>query len=138
MSHFTGSAAYIEFRGVAMNTDYRNFDPDRKIDKTETTAGADTDKSYLPTIRDGTVKMTFVQDNSAAGTAVVRNLYEGAAGTLRWGTEGTATGMPKYECEAFVESLTAGLKYNEATLRDVTWQKTGAWISNYDISGSVW
>lgn len=138
MAHFTGSAAYLEFRGIELNTDYRNFDGDRSIDKSETTAGADTDKSYLPTIRDGTMKMTFVQDSAAAGTAVVRNLYEGAEGTLTWGPQGTATGAPKYSCVAFVESLSTPLKYNEATLRDVTWQKNGEWLLNYDISGSVW
>ena len=138
MAHFAGDAAYIEFAGIELNTDYRNFDGDRSIDKSETTAGADTDKSYLPTIRDGTFKMTFVQDNSASGTAVVGTLYEGSEGTLIWGPEGTATGKPKYSCVAFVESLSTPLKYNEATMRDVTFQKNGSWLLNFEISGSVW
>ena len=138
MAHFTGDAAYIEFAGIELNTDYRNFDGDRSIDKSETTAGADTDKSYLPTIRDGTFSMTFVQDNSASGTAVVGVLYEGSEGTLIWGPEGTATGKPKYSCVAFVESLSTPLKYNEATMRDATFQKNGSWLLNFEISGSVW
>lgn len=137
MAHYTGKDLYIEFAGESFNTDYRSLSVDRQIDTVEVSAGADTDKSYLTTLRDATFSVTYVDEN-ASGTVVNATLYEGAYGTLTWGPEGTASGKPKFSCAAWVTSVTAGLEYATEVTRDVSLQKDGDWIENYDLSGDTW
>ena len=137
MAHYTGKDLYIEFAGVAFNTDYRSLNVDRQIDTVEVSAGADTDKSYLTTLRDATFSVTYVDENGS-GTAINGALYEGAYGTLTWGPEGTASGKPKFSCPAWVTSVSAGLEYATEVTRDISLQKDGDWIENFDLSGDTW
>jgi len=138
MAHFTGKDLYIEFVGTAINSDYRTLNTDNTIDKSESTAGADTEKGYIETIGDATISMDYVLENSAAGTAIDGILYRGNRGTLTWGPEGTAAGKPKYSCVAFVESVSDPVTYNEVQVSSVSFQKDGEWIENFRISGDVW
>lgn len=138
MAHYTGKDLYIEFGGQAVgDSEYRSLSVDRQIDTVEVSAGADTDKSYLTTLRDASFSLTYVDEN-ASGTLVNQALYEGAYGTLVWGPQGTASGKPKFSCAAWVTSVSAGMEYNAEVTRDVSLQKDGDWIENYDISGDVW
>lgn len=137
MSHYTGKNFYSTFDGGVIGTDYRSVSVDRSVDTAEVTAGADTDKSYIPTLRDATGSITLV-DNGVDSAAIYQALYEGAQGTLSWGPEGTATGKPKYTAVVIITSVSTPIEYNAEVIREYSWQKTGAWVDNYDIDASTW
>ena len=58
-NNITGKAAYISWASSAgtidLATDYRSVSIKENIDTAETTAGADTHKTYLPTIKSATI-----------------------------------------------------------------------------------
>lgn len=141
MAHASGSALYMRFihsgGTVVASGNQRAVSWDDSLDLAETTAGADSDKSYIPTLRDGTGSIDLVDDGTA-GSALYQAFYVGNAGTLEWGTHGTATGSPKYSCPIIINSGSRSAEYATEMMRTYGWQKNGAWITNFDILGSTW
>lgn len=141
MAHYVGNGLYAHFvysgGTVVLNTDYRTLDDNRTIENVDTSAGADTWKSHVVTLRDGTIDFTYVDDNSA-GTAIKRALVIGTAGTLVYGPQGTAVGMPKYASPVTVMDVQRPYKFNEAVITTVKFQRNGAPTLDYDSNGDVW
>lgn len=136
MAHYSGQALYVEFAGVDCSADYRALDVSREYKIENTTAGADVDESHILLTRSAEFELTYL-DETAAGTAIQRALYEGAQGTLVYGPQGTAAGLPKFSCSATVTSVSPGYNYDKAVERKVKLVKNGVWLDNYDISGDV-
>lgn len=109
---------------VALNTDYRSFNMSDNIDMAETTAGADTDKTYIATIKDSTIDWSGLYQSK--GTALETALAVGTGGTLVVYPEGTASGYPVINYPAIVSSYKKAVPYNEVIAIDVTFQKNGA------------
>lgn len=124
-SRAVGSAAYISFNGVAVQADYRAFNVEETIDTVDKTAGSETDKSYIPTLKDGTAELVYAYAGSA-GTAISTNFQVGTQGTLLYGAEGTATGKPKGGwANAIVVGHSKPMAYNDLIVRTVKFQKSG-------------
>ncbi len=136
MAHYTGKNLYLSFGGTVLSGDQRTVSWDYTVDTVDVSAGADSDRDYLATLKDATISATFL-DNSTAGSALRRACYVGGTGELIIGPEGTATGKPKYACVALVTSFKPEYPYDGEVLFDVGWQRCGAWTSNYEDSGSV-
>lgn len=75
------------------------------IETVDTTAGADTVRTYLGTFKSATASVSMVDQTNAAGTATA--LDAGVRGTLIIGPEGTATGKRKIT----FPSMSQGAKY---------------------------
>lgn len=126
MAGFTGSALYCAFDSVVLDTDYRSFGPNEEIGIVDQSAGADTARTYLTTLTDGTASITIVvqsDDTTTWGAVAV-----GTEGTLEWGEEGTTAGNMKHTVNAIVTSRDKSIDYNDLVVADISFQYSGAVI----------
>lgn len=124
MAGITGSALYLKFGSTALNTDYRAFGPSEEIGIVDQSAGADTARTYLTTLEDGTASSTIViqsEDTTTWGAVDI-----GTEATLEWGEEGTAAGKPKHTANAIVTGRAKSVDYADLVVADITWQFSGA------------
>lgn len=110
MGEYTGSAlvaSFVHSAGtVVLNTDYRTLSTEPTIGLVDASAGSDTNRTYLTTLKDG--KYTWTGVAQSAGTLLENALLEGTGGTLIIGREGTASGKPKESCPV----ISLGAKFN--------------------------
>lgn len=132
MAEYSGKDLYISYAGVTISGDQRTFSVSRASDTIETTAGADTSKSYIPRLTDASGSFNLLETTGTGGTAIYAALVEGSQGTLIFGPEGTASGKPKYECVAIITGADKSAPYADVVTRTYSWQKTGDWITDYD------
>lgn len=137
MAHYTGKDLYVSFGGTAIDGDQRSFDVSRTSDTAESSAGSDTDKSYLATLNDASGSMEILCDNTE-GTAIKQILYEGNTGELLWGQEGTASGKEKYGCSIIITGVDESNPYADVAMYTFNWQKNGTWTYDYRSLGSTW
>ena len=132
MTAYTGSALdvkWIDGSGtVTISGDQTILDYTPSIDLVDQTAGADTNKTYLTTLKDGKASMTALLQAGTAngGTLTFSRLAEGSSGTIVWSPEGTAATKPKYTMAAI--SMGAGFSYpfdNRVEVK-VDFQQNGA------------
>lgn len=121
MTVLTGLDYYLEYDGVAIKGDYRNFDPGFEFDTVEGTAGGDTVRNYVPTLIKVEPSGTFIVDNNAAGIAIRAVLKEGNDGNLVWGPEGNATGKPKWGVACNISKAQVSATYDAEQEIEVTW-----------------
>ena len=124
MTTFTGKSLYLSFGGTVLQADYRSFEPNFSMGLEDASAGSDAGVTRLTTLKDGSASLTM--RSVAGGTALLAILTEGAAGTLTWAPEGTASGKPSNSVVAVVESLSESLGYNSVTEWSVTFQQNDA------------
>lgn len=137
MAKYTGTALYVTYGGTVLTGEHRKFDWDYKGDVDDVTAGADVDKEYITTHRDASGSMMIV--DTGTDMAGIRSvLYPLNSQTLIFAPNGTATGMPKYQCEAILTDVKSGYPYDGHTEIEFSWQKTGAWTANYELLGSTY
>lgn len=122
----TGTAAYLAFGGVVLDTDYRSFSAAEEIGLVDQSAGADLNRTYLSELKDGTASESIVIQGGTAGTAVWTAVAPGTAGTLEWGQEGTAANLPRSYVWAFVKSRERKMEYADLIVADIVWQFSGA------------
>ncbi len=121
--------SWIHSGGTAiLNGDYKTAEYKPSIDLLDQSAGADTNKTYVGHLKDGTWSLSgLIQDGTAVGgTVTLSTLIEGASGTLIVGPEGTAAGKPKITTPCI--SLGVNQKYQYAGLSEwsVELQQNGA------------
>lgn len=136
-NRYSGDALYISWRGTAVQADYRSFSPDESMDTADVTAGADVDRSHVPTLRSVSFSLELMQTVGSAGSAIRAQFATGLQGTLIYGPEGTAAGKPKYSCLATVTAYSVDHTYDDAVTMSVTLERNGAWIANFEHLGSV-
>ena len=128
MAEFSGSALVVKWVTTAgtvdLSGDYRTLNLDPSINMIEATAGSDTDKVYLPSVKDKKVSYTGVFQS--AGTATEDALVEGTYGTLTIQPEGTATGKRKYTIPAYAQGGKFNWKYNDIVEINCDFQGSGA------------
>src|SRR5689334_12915183 len=98
MARHIGKNAVIQFGSTVLTPDYRTFKQAGSADLIETTAGADSIKSYIVGATDGGVDLEMVKD----GTTIWNAVAPGTEGTLSIGSEGTTGGLPKTSGKAVV------------------------------------
>lgn len=118
---------------VTLNGDYTKFDVERSIDLIDATAGNSLDKEYINGVKDGTAKVTFA-DTGTSGSAVAAAVVEGTAGSLIYGSQGTATGKPKGGFVAIVKSHKFSEPYDDMVTLEIEFQKNGAMLFDYGSS----
>jgi hypothetical protein len=124
MAGITGSALYLTFGGVVLDTDYRSFSDSEEIGTVDQSAGADTNRTYLTTLKDGTASATIVVQSG--DTATWAAVVPGTGGTLNWAPEGTTAGDPKSYVWAIVTSREKSMEYADLVVADISWQFSGA------------
>jgi len=108
---------------VDLNTDFRTLSINPNIDLAETTAGADTDKTYIATIKDATIEWSGLYQSK--GTALMNALEAGTGGTLIIYPEGTASGYPKETYPAIAMGAKINVPYADVVEISCTFQKNG-------------
>lgn len=128
-NNVTGSAAYISWASTAgtvnLATDYRSVSIKEGVDTAETTAGADTHKTFLPTIKSASIDYQGLFP--AGGTALYNALAAGVQGTLTVAPEGTAAGKVSKAYPAISMGATFDTPYSDVVTVNVTFQSNGAW-----------
>lgn len=127
-----GKNGYISFQGTAIHADYRSFEVEMTLDTVEKSAGSEGSKSYIPTLKDGTAKLTYAYTGTE-GSSYTSLLALGESGTLLWGPEGDEEGKPKGGVEAIVIAQGKPMTYNDLITRTVTFQFTGDLLFDDDL-----
>lgn len=128
-NNVTGKDAVINWiwTGGTVNlaTDYRSISVKESVDTAETTAGADTYKTYLATIKSASIDYAGLFP--AGGTALNAALAAGNGGTLYYAPEGTASGKMTKSYPAISLGATFETPYADVVAVNVTFQANGAW-----------
>jgi len=123
MAGITGSGLYLKFGDTVLDTDYRAFSPSEEIGVVDQSAGSDTSRTYLTTLKDGKASVTIVIQ--AGDTTTWGAVDIGTEATLEWGEEGTDAGDPKHTVNAIVTSREKSMEYADLIVADVAFQYSG-------------
>jgi hypothetical protein len=132
MTAYTGSALdvkWIDGSGtVTISGDQTILDYTPSIDLVDQTAGADTNKTYLTTLKDGKASLTaYLQAGTASGgTLAFSRVYEGAVGTIIYSPEGTAATKPKYTLPVIAMGAAFSYPFAGNVEAKVDFQQNGA------------
>ena len=110
---------------VNLATDYRSVSVKENVDTAETTAGADTHKTFLPTIKSATIDYSGLFPTG--GTVLCAALAAGMSGTLTVAPEGTASGKVSKAYPAICMGATYDTPYADVVTVNCTFQSNGAW-----------
>lgn len=96
MAKISGKNLYVSWAGTEYSAYIRNFDVSEATETADATAGADSYRNYVETVKTIDVSFEVVMDEYASNGSAMRSAFEnGTEGTLIWGVEGSATGKPK-------------------------------------------
>jgi hypothetical protein len=130
-NNITGQAAVINWiwtgGTVVLNTDFRSINTSETVDLAETTAGNDTHKTYLPTIKSGAIDYSGLYPSGTAGTAIIAALAAGNMGTLLVYPEGTASGKLSRSYPAIVTGPKLNTPYADVVEISCSFTANGAW-----------
>lgn len=93
-NEYLGNAAYMTFAGTVLSSRYTSINVEESADLVDKSAGADTHKSFLAALNQGTVSVGLNLESDS--TTVWAAIVIGTSGTLIYAPEGTAGGQPKY------------------------------------------
>jgi hypothetical protein len=113
MTEFTGQNLYVIFDTTVLSGDYRTFDENDEAGMVDASAGSDSRRTYLDTLKDGGATVELLAQEG--GTALWAAIEPGTEGTLEWGPEGTVAGKPKHTITAKVKSRKRNVVYEEVT-----------------------
>jgi hypothetical protein len=132
MTAYAGSSLVVTWIQSAATTiltgDHKSLTYTPSISFYDQTAGADTHKSYISGVKDGSLTFNAVMQagTGSGGTLTYSTLTEGAAGTLRFQPEGTASPNPKYEVPALSQGAQFSYPYDNVVEVTVNFQQNGA------------
>jgi len=134
MADYTGKDLFLSFAGsggtVTLSTEYRSLNTNPSIGLVDVSAGADTFKTYLTTLKDGSFDYAGLMQTG--GTLVTNALREGCMGTLTVAPEGTVVGKPKETYPVIVLGPKVNYPYSDVVEVSATFQQNGASVfSNY-------
>lgn len=125
MTVLTGQNFYLEFAGTAITSLYREFDDGMERESSESTAGFDAVRNYVPTLFKVEPKLKAILDDASAA---LEKFEIGTSGTLIWGPHGNSAGKPKWGIACRVKSAPNKRKYDEAVEIEVGFEvTTGTW-----------
>jgi hypothetical protein len=142
MAKYRGNGLIVQFvnaLGTAQfQTPQTSFDVARDCDLIDVSSGNDTDREYILGLKKGTATLKYFDDTAQAansGTALAAQVTEGTFGTLYWGPQGTAVGMPKGGFAAWVKTHKFVEPFDKAVDIEVMFEKHLGFISDY---GAHW
>lgn len=110
MPEYVGSSLFLRFGGVILSADFRKLTTEETAEIVDGSAGSDVVKPKYATQTDASASVDLV--DQTGGTAQWAILRPGTSGTLEWGPEGTATGLPKHTATAIVSKRTRDVPYD--------------------------
>lgn len=129
MAEFTGSALVVSwiYSGgtVDLSADFRTLDWQPTTDFADSTAGSDTTRTRLATIKDATAAYAGV--GQTGGTVVAAALAPGTSGTLIIGPEGTASGKRKITFPSLSQGAQYSIPYADVVTLSCSFVANGAW-----------
>ena len=134
MPGLTGTAGWIKFGSTVLSTDYRAFSPTETGDVVDASAGADAERTYLTTLKDGTATASLVIQ-TGAGTLVWAAVAPLTDDTLWWAEEGSSVNKQIHYVWAIVTERRKSMGYTDLVVADVTWQFSSAVVDS--VCGSV-
>jgi hypothetical protein len=130
-NNITGKNAVINWiwtgGTVALNTDYRTISTNEAVDLAETTAGNDTHKTHIATIKSASIDYSGLYPSGTAGTAIIGALAAGNEGTLQVYPEGTASGKLLRTYPSISGGPKLNAPYSDVVEISCTFTSTGAW-----------
>jgi hypothetical protein len=127
MAHYAGDNVYVEFNGTDISLDRRTIEWNETGDLAEVSAGADADRTFVPTLKSGSASGEFVADSDGTAATDIWNLCVPLTeGTLVVGPEGTAAGKRKGSVNAFVTNRSEPHQYDAESTLAVEWTFSGA------------
>ena len=124
MASYTGTALYVIFDSTVLNTDYKSFSESEEGGVVDASAGADANRTYLTTLKDGTASITI--NVQASDTTTWGGVAPLTGGTLEWAPEGTAAGQPRHYVTAIVLSREKSMEFEDLVVADLEFQFNGA------------
>lgn len=122
---------------VDLSTNLRNFTFDHEEEQADATAGADTYRVFIPTVRTISPTAELVMEEKSTGSAALVVSQLGRDGTLLWGPEGTATGKPKWGMHARVSLASEDWPYDNVSIRNLEWVNQADDLL-YDGASDTW
>jgi hypothetical protein len=127
MSEFTGANLYVEFKGTAISSDFREWKDSGEMGLVDASSGADAAKTFLKTLLDGSATLhALYQTDGTAATYVYNLCAEGAEGSLIIGPEGNTAGKPRKTVNAIVKKRDRSIPYKDVVELTIDFQFSGA------------
>lgn len=126
MAKISGKNVYVSFAGTALGDSLRNVQIAQSQETADATAGADSFRNYVATVK--TVEVTaeaVMKDYGNGGSALRSLLAVGSEGTLIIGVEGTAAGKPKFGFLARINQADEAVPYDDVVTISLTWEMAG-------------
>ena len=122
----TGKNAFLQFGTTVLDTDYRSFGETETGGVVDASAGADANRTYLTTLKDGTATGTIVIQAGTAGTLVWAAVAPLTDDTLWWSAEGSGAGTQIHYVWAVVTERRKSMEYADLVIVDLAWQFNSA------------
>lgn len=119
---------------VRLDGDQTTFDVTWNSQSADLTAATDAGVEEKPTIEELSYSLSSFYD-SAQGTAWL-NVIPGLEGTLLFGPQGTASGLPKGGSRAFVTGKSSSTPFNDGVVQTVEFRGQGTML--FDIDQHSW
>jgi hypothetical protein len=125
-NELVGTNLYLAFKGTAINTDYVDFAPSEEKELVDVSAGADTARTFKPTLDNGTAELTLLMlADGTAATDPWQLMDKGSEGTLEWGDEGTVAGQPRHYVNAIVSNRNKAFTFDGRIEMSFSFQFSG-------------
>lgn len=125
MPAMTGTSLWIKFGSTVLSGDYQSFGDTETGGIVDASAGADTSRTYLTTLKDGTATATLSMQ-TGAGTLIWNAVAPLTDDTLWWADEGSSTGLQIHFVWAIVTERRKSVGYADLVMADVAFQFSGA------------
>jgi hypothetical protein len=131
---FTTNSCSFAAGSTVISTDFRAFAVNDEVGEVDKSAGADTRRTYIKTLKDGQITTSYLHDGGTVNWGI---LAPGAVnGTLIWGEAGTANGAPKHTLPCFVKSNNMDQPYDGMEIFNPVFRPTadrtdGTWVGGY-------
>lgn len=126
MAEYTGSAMYVSFAGTALSSRYKSFEASEEVGLVDHSAGADTARTYLKTLEDGTATLELLGEAGTAGTALWNAVKKGNEGSLIWAPEGTLATKQRHTVNAIIKSRRRTTVHDDVVKLTIEFQFSGA------------
>lgn len=103
----------------------RSFENGHEQESADATAGADSYRVFVPTVKTLKPKAEILWEEKSSGSAVIAAVQPGVEGTLYWSPEGTASGKPKWGAYLRVRVSNQSLPYDDVAMLSVEWDNIG-------------
>lgn len=137
MAKISGNQLYATFGSTLLNGSQRSFDVKETMDQADSTAGSDSYRNFVNTVKTIEVDAEIIVQDGTAGSALRAALVPGSQGTLIWGVEGTAAGKPKKGFFATVSDSSESIPYDDVLLIKAKFTMAGTALA-FNGYSSVW